>query len=293
MDLAPVASGNTIPSSTLKKAKNWMFTIFDIKHYDDIKSYITGLQSFNYLIAGREKAPTTDKQHIHMFCQFNISVKPSAKKCFDQHMEHMKSTPKDCREYCIKDNDILDEIGTMREWGGLPSITQAKNASDEQLETLPIQYYNIVKHIEDHKKKARFYKPVEFIWIYGTTGKGKTRMAFEAGAENVIYNNGFWSDWGEARIICIEEMRGQIPWDELLRLTDSYHNYYHVNIKGGQKYIDLDKIFITSPFPPERCYPNKTNDDSIKQLLRRISSIICVDAPKSSEEQARDTLPEW
>ena len=88
------------------------------------------------------------------------------------------------------------------------------------------------------------------------------------------YNNGFFSDWMDNRIICIEELRGEIPYNELLKLLDGYHNYYSVNIKGGTKLVDLDKIYITSPLHPRECYRRQNEkSDSINQLLRRITEI--------------------
>ena len=69
-------------------------------------------------------------------------------------------------------------------------------------------------------------------------------------------------------------MRGQIPFTELLKITDDYHNYYKVNIKGGFKYVDVDEVYITSPKTPNECYPNQTKNDSIEQLTRRIDKIV-------------------
>ena len=113
------------------------------------------------------------------------------------------------------------------------------NSVTEVMETMPDTYVRcrkgIIDLMENKKSKQRYFKPIKVVWTYGPTGTGKTREAFEAGAVNVTYHNGFFSDWGDARIICIEELRGEIPYNELLMLLDAYHNYYHVNIKGGQK----------------------------------------------------------
>ena len=276
--MAMVASGNTKPEATKNKHYHYQLTLNEPDRYEKLSGYIQNLKSLNYFISCKEVAPTTGHEHIHIYCQFKTPIRLSVKKCEGAHIESCRGTPQDNQEYIKKDGQLIEEIGTMRKWGGLPTIAETKDATDDQLETLPIQYYNIVKQIKQERKGKRYYKEPVVHWLYGSTGKGKTKTAFEAGAENVIYNNGFFSDWGDARIISIEEMRGQIPFDELLKLTDGYHNYYFVNIKGGQKYIDLDEIFITSPKSPEACYPNKTADDSIKQLLRRITDITNLDA---------------
>lgn len=173
----------------------------------------------------------------------------------------------------------MDEIGTCRKWGGLPSTKEILEASDEELLNLPPPTYLAAKkirkeHDEEERSKHRDKTPPIVEWHYGPTGTGKTEAAFDAGAVNVIYHNEYFSDWGDARVISIEEMRGQIPYDTLLKLTDRYHNYYRVNIKYGSKLVDLDRIIITSPKRPEECYPHQTENDSINQLLRRITKIV-------------------
>lgn len=270
--MATDASGNTT-SSANRKAKHFQLTLNNVDLYEELKEYITGLKTNTYFIACKENAPTTGHEHIHIYSQFNNATRLSIKKCCGAHIETCNGTPQQNVDYIKKDGNILDEIGTYRKWGGLPSIVEAKNATDEELDELPINYYNTVEKIKAKRHGERYFKPPTVEWHYGPTGTGKTRKAFEAGAENVIYNNGFFSDWGDARVISIEEMRGQIPFDELLRLTDGYHNYYKVNIKGGDKYIDLDGIFISSPKRPEECYPRQTESDNISQLLRRITKI--------------------
>ena len=273
--MASHATGNTEPVAL--KARDWQLTLNEVDKYDALAEYLKGLKSNNYLISCKEIAPTTGHEHIHIYVQFTNMIKLSIKKCCGAHIERCRGTPQQNIEYIKKDGNIIEEIGIPRKWGGLPSIAEAEKASADELKQLPLNYYNTVNKILEKKTCEKYFKPPYVVWLYGPTGAGKTRKAFEAGCDNVEYANGFFSDWGDSRKICIEEMRGQIPYPTLLKLLDGYHNYYTVNIKGGYKKVDLDVIYITSPKRPEDCYPCQDKKDSIEQLKRRITEIINCD----------------
>lgn len=214
-------------------------------------------------------APKTIKKLFGNSC--HIMIPKCNSSCIDYVLNHDEPKKHDFHEYGDKPMD--NGIKRMNEVLQCNSVT-------EVMEKMPDTYVKyrrgIMDLIDNKKKKDRFYKQPKVTWIYGPTGSGKTREAFEAGAVNVSFNNGFFSDWGDARKICIEEMRGEIPYKELLKLLDAYHNYYSVNIKGGYKLVDLDEIFITSPMHPRECYPRQNDkSDSIDQLLRRITEIKC------------------
>lgn len=236
-----------------------------------------------------EDSTKDGKWHGHAFIYYKNPVTMKAvKKLFGDncHLEkpHRNS---ECINYVLdttKRKHDFQEFGKKPMDNGVHAMEEVLECKDvtEVMETMPDTYVKFRKGIIDlmeHKKsKERYFKPPEVIYIYGSTGKGKTRRAFEDGAVNVTYENGFFSDWKDARVICIEEFRGQIPYSEMLKLLDGYHNYYFVNIKGGQKFIDLDKIYITSPYSVEDCYPRQNQKiDSIEQIKRRITEWVCVD----------------
>lgn len=227
------------------------------------------------------------KYHGHAFIYFKNPVTPKAvKKLFgkDAHDEKPYKNS-DCIAYVLnteKRKHDFQEFGQRPMDNGIHRMEEVLklNSVTEVMEKLPDTYVKyrrgIIDIMDNKKKKDRFYKQPKVTWIYGPSGSGKTREAFEAGAINVTFNNGFFSDWGDARKICIEEMRGEIPYKEILKLLDAYHNYYSVNVKGGYKLVDLDEIFITSPMHPRKCYPRQNEKtDSIDQLLRRITEIKC------------------
>lgn len=267
-------SGNTRPS--ISKARHWQLTLNQTEYFNNVWEYLTSRKNCIYAIACEETAPSTGHIHNHIYAQYNIPVALSIKKCCGAHIENCRGTPQENVNYIKKDGKIIAEYGEFRSWGGnrMPTIKEVQEMSEADVCTLPANLINCVKKIRNEVPGERYWKPVYVEWHYGPTGSGKTRKAFEDGAEPVEYHNGFFTDWGGARVIVLEEMRGQIPYPELLKILDDYHNYYKVNIKGGFKYVDLDKVYITSPKTPHDCYPNQDRVDSIKQLDRRINEII-------------------
>lgn len=285
------AQGTSTSSNTrtgCAKKRNYFITFWNMNYPRELPNNAT------YLVTCEDKCPETGTIHGHAFIYFkNPITLTGVKKLFgnDCHVERYIHSNSDCIKY-VKgeihdDNHIKSNIlehGTMPMDNGKHRIHEIINNYDnitdimENEPQLYCQYRNGIKDLMENKnRKNRFIKPPIVIWTYGPTGTGKTDEAFNAGARNVDYNNGFFTDWGNDRIISLEEMNGQIPYKTLLKLTDQYHNYYEVNIKNGSKLVDLDVIYITSSKHPIECYPNQCERDSIKQLLRRITSIKCTD----------------
>lgn len=304
--LGSSSAGNTTTASP-RKRRNYFITFWDQAYkHSELP------QHAQYLIECDDM--TADKKwHGHAFIYFKNQIAfTTVKKLFGAtcHVEIPQINSR-CIAYVRgeithdEDPDATTAKTNVREFGEPPNDNGVHKMSDvlklnsitEVMEFMPdtyVKYRRGINDLMEHKKsKNRYFKQPRVIWIYGGTGRGKTREAFEAGAINVTYEHGFFSDWGDARVICIEELRGEIPYRELLKLLDGYHNYYFVNIKGGQKFIDLDAIYITSPYHPRKVYVKQnTREDSIDQLLRRITELKYVggtgsiELPKEEEEES-------
>lgn len=223
--------------------------------------------------------------HGHAFIYFkNPLVMKAVKKLFgdDCHCEKPFKNS-DCIKYVLdttKRKHDFQEFGNRPMDNGMHAMEDVLecNTVTEVMEKMPDTYVKyrrgIIDIMQNKQSKQKYFKPPFVKWIYGPSGCGKSREAFEAGCAPVIYNDGFFSDWGDARKILIDDFRGEIPYNTLLRLLDGYHNFNVANIKGGQKLIDLDAIYITSPYHPSQCYPKQNQKiDSIEQLMRRITCL--------------------
>lgn len=128
------------------------------------------------------------------------------------------------------------------------------------------------------------FKPKEVYAYYGATGTGKTRKAFEeAGsmdpAEVFRWVPGlgatFFEGYCGQKTVIFDEFRGQLTFGQILTLLDGYPTT--VQIKGSSVAWSPEKIYITSPVHPKEWYQSK-GDDSIAQLLRRITKVVRFDS---------------
>jgi len=263
------------------KHRNWALTVFDFKEIGALKSE----NKFSYLIYGKEICPKTQKTHWQTFVYFkNPRTFNGIKKILKTtHIEVCYSQNSDNIAYCKKDGDFI-EIGEPPGDNGVKNIKKIINEMSltELMTNDPetfVKYRNGIKELYNLKNKnKKSKKKIEFIWIYGPTGTGKSERIFDKHLEDstttIDFTNGFFNDWGDDKILIIEEFRGNIPYNILLKLTDQYRNWNNVNIKGGTKLVDIDKLYITSCLRPEQCYPNLAAEDKIDQLLRRITEVI-------------------
>ena len=76
------------------------------------------------------------------------------------------------------------------------------------------------------------------------------------------------------KVLWMDDYRGQIPFDYLLRLLDVYK--CELQCRFSNSVALWSEVHITSPLMPMECYPKselRTYDD-IRQLLRRITSLV-------------------
>lgn len=303
VDMTTHASGNTI--QMLSKSRNFILTVNEksLEHYNDIKTYLTGLKSNTYYLCCEHIGQ--NNKHYHIYVQFKTPIKLSIKKLYGCHIDKSRGTPQDNVKYlrCQDDKHIkkniksvqIDEIGEIRNWGGVSNIKQIKESTKEELEeTLPINLYNIAQKIKHEQEEEDIFmnmleeikndnlKSPNVIYIYGNSGNGKTYNAYKYALKyydkkdigKMSINNNFIKLINDsAKCYVIEEFRpSQIHASEFLQLTDKYG--YNCNVKGGFKTIRPECLIICSILHPTEIYKDEIN----KQFTRRIKTFYeCID----------------
>lgn len=205
--------------------------------------------------------------------EYGTPLKQGARSDLNELLQKGNYNPKTIRE--------LDPAMYTRYRSGILDVCKDKQHDDEVLSWL-----NLTKDADNNIIEDT-YKPTEVYWYYGPTGCGKTREIKKLVGDDVKNNicktesisiihkieNGFAigtiSD--KTEVLILDEFRGSsMKYSDLLALIDGCS----INIKGGKQYIKAKKIYITSCFCPDGCYPNLCNTDSIDQLHRRITKII-------------------
>jgi len=196
--------------------------------------------------------------------------------CREAHVEPSRSSAAD--EYVWKEDSRV--AGTQFELGVKPFRRNSKQdwdlikkqAQEGKLEEIPadifIRFYSTLKKVAVEYQKPIMRGPQEVIVIYGPTGVGKSRMAFEEVGEDYYIKSPLtkWFDGyhGQSTII-IDEFRGIVDISHVLKWLDRYP--CAVEVKGSQVFLNTKKWVITSNLSPNDWYP--TLDMETKYALRR------------------------
>lgn len=287
-------------------SRNWCFTINnpDENELELIPSFI------KTLIANKEMGEQgTIHYQGYLECSHSVKLPQLKNFNAKAHWETRKGNQTQAIKYCIKDYFIEGTVGPVyrddslrvleqyglvthgynKDWTldqlieSLDGVKQDKlkqlmllvkeGASELQIaETDPGTWARNYKALERYKRLVTTsrHHQMEVIVIYGPTGTGKTKYAFDN------YPNAYWkqrSNWwdgyeGEDTVI-IDEFYGWLPYDTLLRICDRYPMM--VETKGGQKQFTSKRIVITTNNPPAQWYKESI---SLEPLKRRINLYI-------------------
>lgn len=261
-------------------SRGWMFTIFKDKW-----EYVTDKRVM-YCVYQLESTPSTGKLHYQGYMLLEsargVNVVKGILKENTAHLEKRQGTHEQAKNYCTKIDTRVDgpwEFGREPKPGTRSDINAVKEKLDAGKDLSEVAEEHFVDFLKYHKAFEKYQtlkiKPREekpyVIWLYGASGSGKSRQAFEfaKSKSNYYYKpsfNKWWDGYTGQECVVIDDYKGAWELEYLLNLLDRYP--MRVEIKGGSINFNSKWIVITSNQRPARYCT-----DEPKQLLRRIDDL--------------------
>jgi len=276
----------------MAESKFWCFTLnnYGEGEYTDIQGW-----DFTYIVVGKEKGEN-GTPHLQGYVEFTKKKRITTLKKLNSriHWERRKGTAQQAADYCKKDGDFWEsgEIskgqGTRTDLECLPRLCLNKGTIRKVLGSteMSISQIRTAEKYFTYLEPKREWKP-EVTWIWGASGVGKTRMAYEKAAGEDIYEKDgekWWDGYDGHETVIMDDFRASnMKFNYLLKLLDRYP--MRVEFKGGYRQMLAKKFYITTIVHPEQVY--QISDEPLKQLIRRIDNIIFlreeIDGPRFIE----------
>jgi len=287
------------------RSRGWCLTINNYTD-DDIAGFENPKikKQFVCSVYGYEVAPTTGTPHLQCFVYYaNQKYFSEVKKHFLRARIVKAKTTQRAFDYCKKGEQPHEEwvhFGTeglnygknakFVEHGECPKqgkrsdlITITEQVKEKKLKvddialTLPYVYHEYgrtLHKIEDivARRKVRDV-PTAGIWYYGSTGCGKSKLAFkDYDAEtHYVWNLGNnWNDgYTQQDIVIIDDFRGQLKFSDLLNMCDINNTFFAERRCRERLTFTSKQVIITSSLSPQAVYKNLDANDKWDQFYRR------------------------
>lgn len=297
------------------QSRKWQITINNPldKGYthEKIKGELNKFKSTLYYFMADE-AGQTHHTHIYIVCSSPLRFSTLKSKFKEAHIEITRGTSEQNREYISKSGKWANDKkhgtiipGTFAEQGDLPIERQgARNdladlleliksgASNYQIiETTPEYLFytekiDRVRQIIIAEEYKETFRQMEVTYIWGETGKGKTRGVLEKyGYPNVFRITNYvhpWDSYSCQDILVFDEFHGQFKISDMLNYLDGYP--LELPCRYSNKQACFTKVYIISNIAFEEQYPSIKIEQpkTWNALKRRVHSFHKVDnAPDS------------
>lgn len=240
-------------------------------------------EGIKYLKGQREIGATTGYNHWQVLVLFEDKKRVTAvKSYFTRTTNCLLSRSIAADAYVWKDDTAVP--GTRFCLGERPPKSNSKPDWDRvldraiagDLKAIPsgiyLRHLRTLETIRDrHVPRVTIEREVAVFW--GKTGCGKSHMAHErclATPYSKNPGNKWWCGYDGQEDVIIDEFRGGIDISDLLRWLDKWP--IDVEIKGGSKFLQAKRFFITSNLSPEEWYP-ALDRESMEALKRKLGTV--------------------
>lgn len=248
--------------------------------------------------------------HLHGGLYGNTTTFKTVKDVmFDCHIEEQKANKQQLTDY-LRKNPPYDEKGEIVLYElDLESIedAQGKRSVFEQIDDMLAQgmtpseimrkgtyfrkFEKLIKsaYLDKRIRETPIVKDMHVEYHFGSTRTGKSHVRVQYYEEHSRDDVHVWSDHrgggldtylekGAPPVLFIEEMKGDIPYGQLLMVLDKYSDV-EIHCRYSNTKALWTQVYMTSVYPIEELYqlmvePRLRKTDSIEQLLRRINTIV-------------------
>lgn len=263
----------------MSRTRNWVFTI---NNFSNVEEEACQKLECSYIVVGTEVG-ASGTPHLQGYVEFaNAKTMTAVKKLLGgrAHLEPRKGTPLQASDYCKKDG-MFTERGNLSQQGKRSDLHEVADLVRERgiegvIDEVPhmfIKYAKGIERLNELYMKPRTEKP-KVVWLWGQSGVGKTREAFNVPEDMTVYSwnqTKWWNGYAQQFRIVIDDFTfdgSDSSFRYLLKLLDRYH--LKVETKGGMVEINSPEIYITSEFPPNNWFKE---GNSLNQVLRRLDEV--------------------
>jgi len=266
---------------------------------DDVMWFDNNHQLFKYVCYGFEVGEECGTPHMQGYLEFENNSKKSIKACksflFDHglkckpHLDTCEATAANNIAYCSKQCGMegLWERGSRPKGQGSRSDIQAaielmdgggslQDVARDQGTTF-VKYYRGLQARQMILSPKRSWK-TEIWWLWGPTGSGKSRWAWETYPDAYGKNSTtkWWCGYMGQDTAIIDDFRPnkEMPFNYVLNLFDRYPML--LETKGGQVQCLFKTILVTCPFSPDQVLSTMewVGAEQGHQLIRRLDHVI-------------------
>lgn len=266
-------------------SRRWVFTINNPTLEDSLQcsAFLEDESLVKYAVLGRE----VGESGTHHFQGFVVLRSPQRQRWVLRHLggraflEKARGTSKEASDYCKKGSDF-------DEWGACPADTRYTREQSLQLwaevrqaaaegrfedirDDVYIRFRQALRGIwEENLHATNCIDELDNIWIYGATGIGKSRWAFQHYPD--AYRkplNKWWDHYTNEEVVLIEDIDPtHSKWIGAYLKIWSDHYPFISERKGGSRQIRPKKIIVTSNYLPTQVF----SDPGIyNPILRRFA----------------------
>lgn len=273
------------------KSRSYFFTINNVT--DDEKRLFSELDT-SYKMFQIERGDNNGVIHLQGVVYYtNARSWDKLKKTFPRANIQITKNFNAAVEYCSKEETRIEgpfESGDRPHQGLRSDLVMWKDmimAGETNCREIRLNAPNIyhlygrtLEAIEtDYRNKLKRNFMTKGLWLWGDTGCGKSYIAQSIGQEagggiytHTIEDKGWWDDYEQQETVIIDDFRGEIKYNELLKLVDRYP--HKVSRRGKNPVSFMSKLLIiTSSLPPDQVYKNRNLEDKIEQLNRRFEIV--------------------
>lgn len=251
---------------------------------------------FKYVCFGKEVAPSTLTPHLQGYFEFQNGFRKSEEACaifLQRHgcpckpsLHMRKGTQEQAITYCEKDGVFWEKGNRPRGQGRRSDIEAATDilsnggSMQEVAQSLPSVFVKFHRGLREYQliTQTRRNWKTEIYWLWGPTGSGKSRWAWESFPDAYMKQSTtkWWCGYVDQDTCIIDDFRPtkELQFNFILNLFDRYPLL--LETKGGQVQCLFKTIIVTCPFSPDQMLTHLewVGIEQGNQLKRRIDHVI-------------------